>query len=106
MKILMCVLYGLMCLGVFVYFMKDKPHTTIHLTTTEYVIVTLFLSLLSPVSLVILVIGYPFYWLHRLFHRDDVKPINDDDDDDDETQGFDYEEHEDWCDGNTEYEEK
>lgn len=101
--ILACVTYAIICTGVFVYFMIDRPGISINLTKTEYIMVTLLLSLVSPAGLIIFVLGYPFYWLNRLFHRDEVKADNSDSDND-EPQGYDYEEHEDWSDGNTEYE--
>lgn len=103
MTILAYIIYALICIGVFVYFQLDRPTGTINLTQTEYVILTLLLSLVSPAALVILAIGYPFYLLHRFIHRNDVQP-EPADDDDDEPQGFDYHEHEDWTDGTVEYE--
>lgn len=102
---LLYIIYLIICIGVFIYFMMDSHTSTIHLSYIEYVIIALVLSVVAPVGLVIIAIGYPFYGLHRLFHRNDVKPVNSDSDED-APQGFDYEEHEDWCDGNTEYEDE
>lgn len=105
MTILLYIIYIIICIGVFICFMMDSHTTTIRLSYIEYVIIALLLSIIAPIGLVIIVIGYPFYGLHCLLHRHDVKPINPECDDD-EPQGFDYEEHEDWCDGNTEYEDE
>lgn len=77
----------------------EKPHNTINLTTTEWVILTLFFSLLSPVIIVIIILGLPFYYIHEMFTHDLPKS----EPDDDEPQGFNYGDHEDWCDGSEEY---
>lgn len=101
MTILVYSIYAVICIGAFVYFQLDHYTAIENLTKTEYVIVTLLLSLVVPVVIVIVAVGYPFYWLHRLFHPEEVNSTKSDDD---EPQGFDYEEHEEWTDGNTEYE--
>lgn len=103
MTLWLYIIYALICIGVFVWFQIDHYTAIENLSKVEYVIVTLLLSLVAPVTLIIIAMGYPFYWLHRLFHREETTPTKSDGDDDDEPQGFDYEEHEDWTDGNTEY---
>lgn len=74
------------------------------MSKSEKVFLFAILAAIWPAALCIIVVGLPFYPLHLLIekHKKEKAPIPAEDND--EPQGYDYEEHEDWCDGVTEYE--
>lgn len=104
--ILLYIIWAIVAVCIFFIFLFRGISDTRMMNMAEKIVLCFFLAALWPAELCIIAVMLPFYPIHLLIQKRKAakKPVQANDVADDEPQGYDYEEFEDWCDGNTEFE--